>query len=199
MEGKPTLRRRHRAIRDELAASDRVRMNGQILTRLFTVPGIEEAPALMTYVSKSSEVDTWGIIRRSLEARHAIYVPKVKNDYDLAWFRLRCLEDLELGRFGVMEPQVGGSNAEEVPGTDVPIVVPGLAFSEAGDRLGHGGGYFDRFLAGRRGMRIGLAYEVQLVGSLPTGEHDQRMDVIVTENRVLCKRRDPEDGAGLRP
>ena len=68
------------------------------------------------------------------------------------------------------------------------MIVPGLAFTWRGHRLGQGEGYFDRFLAGHKGLRVGLAYEAQIAPKLPTDPHDQRVDVIVTERRVVSTK-----------
>ena len=64
------------------------------------------------------------------------------------------------------------------------LVVPGLAFDRAGGRLGHGGGHYDRLLAGPRGLTVGLAREDQCVASVPCGPGDIRLDFIVTEEAV---------------
>lgn len=67
------------------------------------------------------------------------------------------------------------------------VVVPGLAFTRAGDRLGQGGGWYDRFLAGTRGdcTTIGVGFDVQIVDRLPVEAHDVRLDHVVTESGVM--------------
>lgn len=65
------------------------------------------------------------------------------------------------------------------------VIVPGLGFSESGQRLGRGGGFYDRWLAKFEGKKIGLCFEAQLLQKLPTEPHDVVMDLVVTEKRVL--------------
>jgi 5-formyltetrahydrofolate cyclo-ligase len=72
------------------------------------------------------------------------------------------------------------------PATVDAVVVPGLAFTAAGDRLGQGGGWYDRFLVGVRDdcATVGVGFEPQLVALLPTAPHDVRMDVVATDAGV---------------
>jgi 5-formyltetrahydrofolate cyclo-ligase len=84
-------------------------------------------------------------------------------------------------------PEVDGEALLVTPGAIDPpaldvVVVPGLAFTEGGDRLGHGGGHFDRFLPRLRPdcLVVGVAFHEQLVAELPTADHDARVDVVVT-------------------
>ena len=88
------------------------------------------------------------------------------------------------GMFGIPEPF---QSTEIVPNSDVDVwLVPALAFDEQGNRLGRGGGFYDRFLAESAGLRIGVGYEQMVLNDkLPCDEWDQRMDVIVTERRQL--------------
>lgn len=91
------------------------------------------------------------------------------------------LEDLAPGYKGIPEP---AAPAPTAPEADV-IVVPGVAFTAGGTRLGYGGGFYDRYLAEATGTRIGLCYDFQIVEDLPAGPHDIPMDRIVTEARVI--------------
>jgi 5-formyltetrahydrofolate cyclo-ligase len=83
---------------------------------------------------------------------------------------------------GIPEP----ARPEWVEAVDA-IVVPGLAFDAGGGRLGHGGGHYDAMLAalGPGPARIGAAFDCQVVGNVPTGPRDERMDAVVTETRCL--------------
>jgi 5-formyltetrahydrofolate cyclo-ligase len=103
---------------------------------------------------------------------------------------MRSIKDVESdcfkGRFGIWEP-----NAEKtvkIPIQEIEVfVIPGIAFDLQGNRIGRGKGYFDRYLAGLQTFqtKIGLAFEVQLCQSLPTDKHDIKVDILVTEERVL--------------
>ena len=87
------------------------------------------------------------------------------------------------GVFGISEPN---STARVVPNSEVDVwLVPALAFDDLGNRLGRGGGFYDRFLAKSAGVRIGVGYDSMILKELPCDEWDQSMDLIVTERRLL--------------
>ena len=87
------------------------------------------------------------------------------------------------GLFGIPEPP---STARIVPNELVDVwLVPALAFDERGNRLGRGGGFYDRFLAKSAGIRIGVGYDCGIVKEIPCDEWDCGMDLIVTERRMI--------------
>lgn len=101
----------------------------------------------------------------------------------------RAISDLESdslkGRYGILEPK---ENTQRVPIQDIEVfVVPGIAFDGQGHRLGRGGGYFDRYLAGLKSfqIKIGLAFEIQVCEGLTVDRHDIKVDILITEDRVL--------------
>ena len=133
------------------------------------------------YVSLPDEVETWRLIELMLEHGKRVVVPRVSGT------RLQLAEvrdparDLAPGAFGVWEPR--GSSRRTVALTDLDVVlVPGLAFDRAGNRLGRGRGYFDRLLARlpRSIPTIGLCFRFQLLDHLPTGPHDRPVHAVVT-------------------
>lgn len=102
-------------------------------------------------------------------------------------FKMAQMRDLVLSKdFGaeILGPQAIAPDV--VPGL---ILIPGLAFSEQGDRLGRGKGFYDKYLSRYAGVKIGVCFEVQLVDSIPTEIHDVPLDYIVTEEKIIkCKR-----------
>lgn len=86
---------------------------------------------------------------------------------------------------GVMEPEA----ALPVPPDDIGVVIaPGVAFDAAGRRLGHGMGYYDRYLAGLADVAVvGVCYDLQLVDEVPTDRFDRAMDVVITESGAVAK------------
>ena len=95
--------------------------------------------------------------------------------------RLRGMDRLRTGRYGVREPE----RDEPAPrGAIQLIVIPGLAFDRQGGRMGYGAGYYDRFLRHRAARRGGVCFEAQLVERVPRGAHDVRMEILVTERGV---------------
>ena len=99
------------------------------------------------------------------------------------------------GRFGISEPPPHAPRAQ--PKADF-ILVPGLAFDPAGGRLGRGGGFYDRFLAGFEGVKVGVCFPELLVDEIPMEEHDVRMDFVVTSEGIICcdSENSPEGSGG---
>lgn len=180
MEPKTQLRRRYRALRDVLAPEEVAEKSARIREQLFNLPVMRSASTLLTYASKANEVDTRHIIDQALKQGRHVLVPVLLSQGELNWAVLTDLNDLEPGPFGVPEPRPDRRPLKPPP-AGAPVLVPGLAFTPTRYRLGHGGGYFDRFLARHRGVKIGLAFDLQMVPELPIEPHDIQLDFVVTE------------------
>lgn len=180
---KSELRRRFHQAREEIPASDRVRAAATCTERLFNSPPLSHCRTLLLYAAFGAEMATAGMFRAAaargirvayprLEVAQRAIVPVVADD----------LGDLNPGAFGILEPTKG----EVLRPADLDIIiVPALALTESGKRLGYGGGYYDRFLA-RAGnaVPIGVTYDAFVVADLPDEPHDQRVRWIVTERRA---------------
>lgn len=137
------------------------------------------------YCPVVDEFDVGPLLRRLREDGHAIALPcVVQAGVPLRFAEWREGDELAAGPLGTRQP---GDDAATV-WPDV-VIVPMLAFDRAGFRLGYGGGYYDRTLAALRRDRtitaIGVAFAAQEVASVPHGEHDQRLDWVVTEREAL--------------
>lgn len=136
------------------------------------------------YAPLGTEVDATEIARRALARGARVVFPRaVPGERRLAFARCEPAE-LVTGPFGAAEPP---ARAPEVDPGDVGcIVLPGVAFSLDGLRLGRGGGHYDATLnAMPRAARVGLAFDAQIVPALPREPHDASLDVVVTEARTL--------------
>jgi 5-formyltetrahydrofolate cyclo-ligase len=153
--------------------------------RLVSEKEYRHARAVATYVSKEDEVQTRGLIGRMLKEGKKVVVPLVDSpSKSLRFFETRGLDDLSPGRFGILEPR-RRSAPVQLGDCDV-VLVPLVAWDEEGHRIGYGKGFFDRALAARgHTFSIGLALESQLVPKIPADRSDVRLDMIVTESRVL--------------
>ena len=111
--------------------------------------------------------------------------PRVTEDR-LDLFRVAMLHELAPGVFGVREPLAKTDNAID-PGMLDLILVPGVAFTRSGERLGRGGGFYDRLLASLPApvCKIGVCFDSQVLHELPVEMHDQRVDSIITESGAL--------------
>lgn len=183
-EGKAALRRVWRARLAAVPPGAFEPAARAALRRLEDWPEFRAARAVAVYLSRPSEADTAPLLRRALGAGLRIAAPRWDarhRVYRFAWLD----EDapVHAGPLGILEP---GPRAEAVqPGELDLMIVPGLAFDGFGGRLGRGGGYYDRLLAGHSGFRVGWAVDAQWSETpLPREPHDERMDGVVTEARA---------------
>jgi 5-formyltetrahydrofolate cyclo-ligase len=149
-------------------------------------PLYRRAGTVMAFLSTHSEIDTEPLIVTALADGKVVAVPRIVPGPErrLEVVRLRGIGDpTEPGPFSIREP-VSGELLD--PASVELVFVPGLAFDDLGGRLGHGGGYFDRLLAGpaRGAARCAMGFELQVVEPLPMQGHDVRMQFILTEARL---------------
>ena len=186
-DDKQKLRTRLLSLRAALDRGEHARLSGLITARLLSLPEFERARCVLAYLSFGSEFDT-GEFVHTLQARGcALVLPRI----DLAQraLTLHRVTDPEAdtlpGVWGIREP-----DPEHCPSADRAdidaVLVPGVAFTAAGGRLGYGGGFYDRLLRGwpRRVPLIGAAFELQVVDDLPLGPEDEPIDTVVTEAGV---------------
>ena len=143
---------------------------------------LRDVSAVLAYVSaKDNEVNTHGIIRGLLAGGKTVFVPVSDRDrHVMRWSRLEAMEELERTHFSLLEPASRFVRIEPIP-ADAVCLVPGIAFTRSGWRVGFGGGYFDRFLDLFSGVPIGLAHGVQVVDHIPARTYDRPVDYLVTE------------------
>ncbi len=153
--------------------------------QLLSLPEIAQAERILTCLSFGGEIDTWKLVDRLLAEGRQIFVPRADPETKrLHVHPYPC--QLQTLPFGLRQPQPGST---EIPRSDInshvdAALVLGLGFDRSGFRLGHGAGYFDRFLAGRPFPAIGLAYHFQLLDRIPVEAHDVPMAVVVTDQEA---------------
>ncbi len=161
----------------------RNRESEAIRRKVFRLTAFRQAHTVCCYVALPHEVQTWRMIDAMLKNGKRVVVPMVSTrSKQLRLSELRDPEtELAPGRFGVWEPTPDA--LRPVPAREVDLaLVPGVAFDRAGHRLGHGHGYFDRFLTRlpRKTPTVGLAYRLQILDHLPTAAHDQAVQAVLT-------------------
>ena len=160
--------------------------------------------ALMCYVGFRNEVETAQFFFRLPGS--SIIVPFCDGN-DIVPFRLRSLDELEPGYRGIPEPK---ASLRREPGRivapeDIELaIVPGLAFDTSGNRLGRGGGFYDRFLLKLppTATVVGLAFDCQVFESIPVEPHDRPVDFLITETALFahlspCRSIDEISGVGI--
>lgn len=179
---KSRLRTEVRARRREMVWQEVEIASENICARLNELAVWRNARTVCAYLSLGNEVCTHALVGGAL-ADKTILAPKSHDAGRMSWHHLRDWETLAPGMFGILEPP-DSEPPVEPPCPDL-VLVPGLAFDRLGHRLGHGGGYYDRFLAGVSGVKVALAYSWQIRGDIPYERHDICMDAIVTEREVI--------------
>lgn len=137
-----------------------------------------------------AEFETAAFVRRVLADGKTLVLPRVNREAKrLNLFVVGDLDrDLAPGVWEIREP-VPDRCAAAVERDIEFALVPGLAFDERGGRLGYGGGFYDRLLAGLQAVRVTAAFSVQVVEAVPMSEHDQYVDLIVTEDGPVRPQR----------
>ena len=170
---------------EEVASKSRA-----IRERLERIPAFAEARALLCYVSsKDNEVDTHALIASLLKEDRTVLVPIAESDGRLAWSERRSLDELAPSRFGIFEPRPETRRIVSPP-ADALVLVPGVAFTRDGRRIGYGGGYFDRFLATYQGLCVGVAFELQIIDDFPSSAHDIPVACVLTESNIYSASTD---------
>jgi 5-formyltetrahydrofolate cyclo-ligase len=180
---KEKIRKEFLAKRDRLTQKEIEKKSALIKERILLLPEFIQAKRILTYFEKGSEVRTSTLITHMLKESKEVILPiTVPKEKRLLLSRIMSLEELQKGPFGIFEPTI----MRMVPLDSIELaILPGIVFDLQGNRIGYGGGYFDRLLRELSATFIGLAYEIQIAHSLPHSEEDVRMDKIVTERRVI--------------
>lgn len=181
---KAKVRDTMRKHRDALAEKDVASKSSAIGERLMATAEYRKANAVLFYAAKGNEVQTKDMIEAALKEGKKVLLPI--TDLKNKEIEIAAIDDygkdLKKGAFGIMEPKQKRPFDKAQIGV---VVVPGLAFDGHGHRLGYGHGFYDKLLKRLNAVKIGLAYDSQIMERLPAEGHDQRMDLIVTESKVI--------------
>ena len=176
----PILARRRALSHDQWLASSRLAQR-----QLIALEEFSRAKCIALYSPAHNEIDTAGILEAAFTAGKRVLYPAVCGER-MVFRQVEGLQSLSEGCFGILEPCPTGIDHH----ADEPdlIVVPGVTFDPHGHRIGYGKGYYDRFLRhpGRKAHLVGLCHDFQLIdGAIPAEEHDIRMELIVTDLRII--------------
>ena len=182
---KAQLRSKILALRDEQSTFRKRDRDAKILLRLERFSPFHEAGEFFTYLSHRGEVATDALIQKFFTMKKVV-VPKMREE-KIELFELPHPEKFVKGKFGIREPKISLPKSQW---SEISVaIIPGIAFDLKGNRIGFGGGHFDRLLKKLRCTTIALAYEFQIVDKVPTHKYDVPVDYIVTEKRVIhCKK-----------
>ena len=177
---KKALRRRVREQLSALRPEALVRSDAALFEKFLALPQVEKAKTVFAFWGiPGKEPDTAQLIRELLRRGKTVGLPRMLPEHGMEFRRYDPDRPLVQARFGIREP---GEDCPLVPKDwGEVILVPGAAFDREGCRLGFGGGYYDRWLPGFPGFRVGLCREAALQDRLPREPHDCRVDRVLTE------------------
>lgn len=176
---KSEMRRFIKNLRREMTDETITEISNQIYKNLIELDLYKNAKSIFVYLSMDKEIDTSKIINHALEDGKKVFVPYLENK-NMSLRRLRSLDDLTEGTFGIKTSK----NEESITNPDLSLV-PGLSFDKNKNRLGYGGGYYDKYLANSKTISIGLFADVARSFEIPTNETDISLDYILTENGIF--------------
>lgn len=186
-ELRAAIKNRRRALDPAL----KQRLDKRICGHVLRLRQYQRARTLILYMSTAIEVDTSGILRHALAHGKRVALPRCRPGTRLMdFYYIRSMQDLETGSYGLLEPKTSCEPLTHYE--DSICLVPALAYDRSGYRLGYGGGYYDRFLSGYPGPRIGLIYADDLRRQLPHGRFDRPVQLIVSERGFFYIKRQPE-------
>lgn len=162
---------------------DRLRKSSLILKKLFSFLGYKRAKNILFYASFDAEVETKEMIRQALKDGKAVCLPVILEEQkSIIPSRVSDLDkELSTGPYGIMQPHKDYLKPVALSDIDL-VIVPGVAFDKAGNRLGRGKGYYDRFLKtlSAKTPTIGLAFDFQVVERLPfVSPHDVAVKKVI--------------------
>ncbi len=175
------LKQRLRGLSDkEIATMSRGMCDLFICSELF-----EKSNVIMAYMAMANEADPAGIIRAAMDAGKRVAVPVI--DWDLRRIKPAIINSLtgglEKDRYGILTPIA----PEFIPVSQIDVViVPGLAFDENGNRLGRGGGFYDKFFSDNtlKAVKCGFAFSLQVLENIAVAEQDRKVDCLITESKM---------------
>lgn len=153
----------------------------QVLEKLYESDEYKDADVIYSYYSYNSEVLTSPLMTRAWEDGKKVAVPLVVGER-MKFIRINSHEDVTPGYMGIPEPK--DTQGEECSDSNVLMIMPGIAFDRSFNRIGYGGGFYDRYLSDHRNVmftKVALCYDFQIVDeALPVEEFDEPVDVIIS-------------------
>jgi 5-formyltetrahydrofolate cyclo-ligase len=176
---KNAIRSEMRRMRSQFPLEQKRKLDSSICGKLYAL--LKDKKSVALYLALPNEIDLSQLVEKLLSSGVKVSSPKWNGEgYTLSRIRSLKAEDLSYGPMNVPESKYVDLVAfEEVDA----YIVPGLAFSSSGCRIGYGGGWYDRMLqkASLKALKIGVCYSCQQLSSLPIETHDIAMDLVISE------------------
>lgn len=182
---KKQLRQELAAVRNQLSQRVSIQQSEQACRYLIELTKSLRFRSVLVYIPFRSELDTWPFIEWCWEQPIKVLAPRCDvATHGMTLFPLYNKDQLRSGAYGILEPD----DQQLKPDHDIPqaVIVPGLAFNGRGQRLGYGGGYYDRLYEklGSNTTWIGIAHEQQLIDKIPVDQYDIILNFVVSNKGI---------------
>ena len=188
-ELKQTLRKRIIAAREQLPASERLRLSRAVIQSVCELTAYRQAHTVLGYLNFGSELASELWVQRAFADGKRVLLPRVNRaSKHLDLYQVGDLQqDVAPGFLGIREPVAERCVKEDAPGTVDFILLPGVAFTREGARLGYGGGYYDKLLANmpHQPVLVAGAFELQVLQEIPQEKTDCKVEWLVTEDGAI--------------
>ena len=173
---KQELRNRIRAQKRAMTPEQIEEKSASLARQLYATELYQQAQTVYGYLPYNQEVRTVPILQQALRDGKRVAVPKVYGE-EMRFLYIEDLSQVEKGSFGIPEPITDGPVATQ---EDALILMPGLAFDPKGNRMGYGGGFYDKYLQAQPNHpTVALCYDFQMLPRLDTEEHDVPVDLVL--------------------
>lgn len=180
---KNEVRQLIKAYRQKLTDEDVKIQSRLIIDRLKKSDIYKTSENVFLYISYNREVDTYMLLSQCFMDGKKVYAPKVLSKTNMEFYCIQNEHDLVSGYMGIMEPS---DSCEKANTRDGLFIMPGLAFDYDFHRIGYGGGFYDRYLSvDNTFIKAALAFDFQLLESIPYEEHDLKPDYIITQTQFI--------------
>lgn len=162
--------------------------SNKIIQRIKNLPLALDKNSFLFYYPHKNEVNLLPLLNEFQRLGKTVLLPKAEGNFIIPVV-VKDLQDLKKGKFSIPEPK-----GEVYPEEKIDVVfVPAVAFDRNGYRIGYGKGYYDRFLGMTKGIKIGVAYDFQVVDEIPFEEHDVPVDLVITPTQIITAKGGKDD------
>ncbi len=184
MDTKQQIRKRIRTLRKEMNPDEVCKKSGRIAEQVLHTTAFKEAELVLLYADFQNEVQTGLLAEESWKAGKRVAYPKVVGN-EMEFYLISEYAQLTPGAMNIPEPATDCEKIISFPENTL-MIMPGVAFDENLNRVGYGGGYYDRFLDKHPDLvRIAISYELQLCDNIPVEPTDYKPHMLITEKEIL--------------
>ena len=182
---KKKLRKEIQKKRDSIPIADRKKKSRIIAEKFCDTAYYTDSNNILIYYPFRSEIDVTFIIRQALKDSKNIIFPRIYKQELKLFYVINLSKQLEKCAYGIMEPIPRLCKSAKPADIDLAIV-PGVVFDKNLNRIGYGGGFYDKFLPliPKEIKKIALCFDIQIVGHIPVLEHDIKIDLLITESKI---------------